>query len=87
MSYSGRRSPEALARRNASKARHDAAKPLTVCSRCDGAGYIEICYGNNPGADGRESCPACHGWEPEEDNPRERGDDDGVEYGHPEEAE
>jgi hypothetical protein len=37
-------------------------------------GWIEV--------DGRHVCPQCQA----EANPRERGDDDGVEYGHPDEA-
>ena len=63
--------------------------PLCVadrCARCNGAGWVEACR-----ADGEDcapmSCPVCHGDVPEDDtNPRERGDDDGVEYADPREV-
>lgn len=53
-----------------------------TCAHCDGAGYIEVCYGNNPDDEARETCPECGGWTPEEGG-RQRGDDDGAEYGDP----
>ena len=56
---------------------------VSSCPKCDGDGWIPVCYGGDPDKEGRETCPACHGWEPEDADPREAGDDDGVEYADP----
>lgn len=59
---------------------------LPPCPACDGDGYEEHCRGEGgPGDCWREPCRVCHDWQPEED-PRERGDDDGTEYSDPRDA-
>ena len=51
-----------------------------TCSACNGLGYIEYCDpdGSRPY---RLACDECGAWQ--EWNPREAGDDDGVEYADP----
>lgn len=50
------------------------------CEHCGDTGFVPVCYNNDPDKCFDEPCE-CR--EAPEANPRERGDDDGVEYADP----
>lgn len=54
-----------------------------TCPECDGAGVIEVCYGNNPDACAIALCPLCGEESAGEVYARERDEDDGLTYADP----
>lgn len=56
-----------------------------ICRTCDGTRVICVAPGGNPDAAEDQPCPEC--GDVTEENPRERGEDDGQEYGDPRDPE
>lgn len=57
--------------------------PGPACARCDDTGLITVLAGGDPDREEERWCPDCGDAGASEDDPRERGDDDGVDYADP----